>query len=170
MAISKHSCGPLTFILEQKSVGCCWCNGGLFQAEPLIGDLWGTCAAPASFFPSCSPAALLILSVFCMWPLHVACCFSFNHRECELRIWFFKILCPVWVWGYPELRHHAHGSGAPRPRQVSAAGLYGNWTRCSRKNAAAPTATVSFEIKQNRQISLTTPEGVEFNFISSGSS
>lgn len=137
MAIPEHSCGPLIFIHEHKSVGCCWCDGGMSR-QGCWWETWGACAAPRLFFPSCSPAVLLIWSV-----LHVthACCMFFclfNHRGCELRIRFFKILCPVWVWGHPELRPHTHGSGAPRPCQVPTAGLYGKCTWCrSRFNSCS---------------------------------
>lgn len=79
-----------------------------------------------------------------------ACCMyvvspPFYYRRFQLWVWLLKVLCPVWLWGYPELRPHTHSSGTPRPCQVPSAGLYGNWTSWQQRiarsssNLSAPT-------------------------------
>lgn len=62
---------------------------------------------------------ILSMSMFVLW------CFVLFYRSgSELRFWLLKILCSVWIWGYPELWHHSHGSCAPWSGQVPPTGLY----------------------------------------------
>lgn len=69
---------------------------------------------------------VLIIDVFAC-DLHAACVVSsLYYRGCQLWVWLLQVLCPVWLWWYPELWHHTHRSGAPRPYQVPPAGVYGN--------------------------------------------
>lgn len=124
-------------VLQQESMGCWWLMVACFMQSLL----WGGVRVQHDP-PHHTALQDLWFCLCCMWlpcMLHVCVC---NHRGRELRIWFFEILCPVRLWGYPELRHHTHGGGAPRPCQVPSSGLYGSPTQCSRKNAAAPTAAV----------------------------